>query len=1157
VQGPSQNPNGTAPTLPRRSWTAGLLVLLLTLGIASSAANAQTPQALFPIATQLKLSPFGFPVFAGDFNGDGVPDLAYITENNSLEIALSVGTNAPTTVTTQLTCPSTAGQAPMSFADVNHDKKLDLVYSCSGYIVIQLGNGDGTFATPAYSAINAGSPVLVDLNGDGFADITAFTVSGTSLEVAVFLNQGAANPGVFQNPKLYPVPSGSSSLLAGDFNGDGKQDLITTSVNTSTGAALSTAISILYGDGDGTLKPAATQSTPSFSGFTIGDLNGDGVTDLALLLVPATNTSLYTSVQVLLGSTSGTFAPGASLPIVANSAANLGGGQPLAAVALTGDGNLDLVVDTSVLSIFHGDGKGNFAATGTYAITGSPNIEGAPMLFADLTSSGLGLIFGDADATFYFPGNGDGTLQAALGTPVAGPIADVNNDGIADIVFAPPQGGPYFGTALGRGDGTFSILDQTTPLPGSANYYLLMTGDFNKDGKIDAIAIQPGSAGGDPCAQPPNSQLLSYLGSGDGRFQAVGTALPLGVSFASAGVTGDFNSDGNPDLILPYGACPLGLLFVPGQGDGTFGTPVPLSSTQTDTSPGLLVGDLNNDGKLDFIWGNGVFLGNGDGTFKQIPLTIPAATQRGPDAAALADLNGDGILDAVSSAGTAIYAGIGDGTFATTPFYTVPLPQNTYGDSFATADVNGDGNPDLLLVESGGGAPFLGVYLGNGHGNFTQDSNTYYVSAGGSSLPANAAVAARLNSQAPPPASDNKLDVLITMSSAAGSSTYMASLLNQTNPVPVKPAPITSTTALQASPSTGTPGTAITLTASVFGTEPTGSVSFTANGNSLGTEALSDGSATLETSFANPGSYTIVATYLGDSNNAGSSSSTTGVTIGQATTTTALQASPSSGNVNAQITLQATVTGSLPTGSVSFVAGATSLGKATLSNGVATLQTSFAAAGSYSTTAVYQGDANNLASTSSPATIVIAAPDFTVTATPTSGSVTPGQSGTFTFTVTPEGGYVGTVKFSCGAVPSLAACSFSPASVTPAGASPVSSTLTVTTAAATAMLSPSRSFGPSRPPSSPWVPAGGLALAGVMGLAFAPARLRRWNRELRLLSSGLLLASLALSIMGCGGGGQSTPSSPGTPAGSYTISVNATDSSSGPQHAVSITLSVQ
>jgi hypothetical protein len=257
--------------------------------------------------------------------------------------------------------------------------------------------------------------------------------------------------------------------------------------------------------------------------------------------------------------------------------------------------------------------------------------------------------------------------------------------------------------------------------------------------------------------------------------------------------------------------------------------------------------------------------------------------------------------------------------------------------------------------------------------------------------------------------------------------------------------------------------------------------------------------------------------------------------------------------VNGQITLKATVSGDSPTGSVSFAAGTTSLGKATLTNGVATLQTSFGAAGSYATTATYQGDQNNAASTSSAVTIVIAAPDFTVTATPTSGTVPAGQTASFTFTVTPVAGYTGTVKFSCGPLPAQAACSFAPASATPSGGSPASSTLTVTTAA-TAALHPNQHSTPSLPP---WIPAGGLAFAGAFGLAFLPKKIGRWRRQLRLLRWGLLLVSLPLSVLGCGGGNSTPPTPAATPSGSYTISVNVTDSAGGPQHAVNVALVVQ
>ena len=165
-----------------------------------------------------------------------------------------------------------------------------------------------------------------------------------------------------------------------------------------------------------------------------------------------------------------------------------------------------------------------------------------------------------------------------------------------------------------------SVLDQTTTLPSAGNY-LLVTGDFNGDGKVDTLAIQPGSAGHNATCGPPDAQLFSYLGTGDGRFVAKGAGLALGVgTVQSAGITGDFNGDGKLDLIVPYGCGQNNLVFVPGNGDGTFGTPVLLPGYETSAYPGLVAGDLNHDKKLDFIWGNAVFLGNGDGTFKQSPL---------------------------------------------------------------------------------------------------------------------------------------------------------------------------------------------------------------------------------------------------------------------------------------------------------------------------------------------------------------------------------------------------------------------------------------------------------------------------------------------------------------------------------------------------------
>ena len=165
-------------------------LLLAALGIPTflcESAKAQTQPAIFPVATQVTLPTGSNPVFIGDFNGDGKPDLASFLSSPSAPsvfIQLNFGGSAPTTVTTTL-CVAGAGQP--SFADVNNDKKLDLVYSCNGFLTVQLGNGDGTFQAPAYYGKYVGPPAFADLNGDGYLDIAALIPTANAApQVAVF-----------------------------------------------------------------------------------------------------------------------------------------------------------------------------------------------------------------------------------------------------------------------------------------------------------------------------------------------------------------------------------------------------------------------------------------------------------------------------------------------------------------------------------------------------------------------------------------------------------------------------------------------------------------------------------------------------------------------------------------------------------------------------------------------------------------------------------------------------------------------------------------------------------------------------------------------------------------------------------------------------------
>jgi hypothetical protein len=867
----------------------------------------------------------------------------------------------------------------------------------------------------------------VDLNGDGFLDVAASSLLGNSPAVAVLLNQGSAAPGMLATAKSYAGQAQVTSgpMVTGDFNGDGKQDVV-------LGGS---QLEVFYGNGDGTLQTA--QTTTGGGNPVAGDFNHDGVTDIAYVAYPSNPSGLY-SFQVLLGNANGKFTTGINFSLDYY----LGGAIPFIVGTTNGANNVNLALVGDYTSILIGDGNGGFGFGNSYSLTGYPAATQAG------SDGKTDLVMTAVPGFTVLAGNGDGTFQGVFRIPLGEDFsdlvngspngqlvaADLNGDGLTDVLGIGATGNLV--SALGRGDGTFSPANPTT----GSSLSSLAAGDFNGDGKVDVVGIS---------ASSQDSTLFFYSGNGNGTFQPSLPGLVVNAPGVQVGVTGDFNGDNNLDLVVPYSAnfpsTGSGLIFVPGNGNGTFGSPILFSQQDALTYQQLLVADLNNDKKLDLIWNSAVYLGNGDGTFHQIPLALTGTPL------VISDLNGDGIPDVVmGTVSVNIYAGKGDGTFQTSPFYTASIPNQSTPppSSGSVGDVNGDGHPDLLVHHfTIDGDNMLSVFLGDGQGNFTLDSNAYYTSffngtSGG--------LLARVNNQAPKLPNDNALDYL------AFSVGGVIPLLNQTNPKPAAPTPLPSSTVLSSSANTA--------------------------------------------------------------------------------------------DENQQLTLTATVTGLNPTGTVSFVSAGTTLGTGAAVSGVAAFSASFAAAGTYAVTANYAGDSENLPSSSSPVTIMIAAPDFTVAATPASGSVSPGQTTTFTLKVSPVAGYSGTVNFSCGALPSLAVCSFAPASVTPSG-SAVSSTLTLTTVAATSMLKSERPFGP-------WIPAGGLAIAGVMGLAIAPGRRRRWNRQLRLLSWWFLLASLSLAVVGCGGGNR-MPSNPGTPAGTYSISVSASDSAGGPQHAAGISLTVQ
>jgi len=373
----------------------------------------------------------------------------------------------------------------------------------------------------------------------------------------------------------------------------------------------------------------------------------------------------------------------------------------------------------------------------------------------------------------------------------------------------------------------------------------------------------------------------------------------------------------------------------------------------------------------------------------------------------------------------------------------------------------------------------------------------------------------------------------------------------------VAPVATATTTTLSASATSVAVGTSVTLTATVkpaSGTPtPTGTVTFIDGANTLGTGTLNgSGVATYSASSLALGAHSLTASYAGDSRNTASASSAITVTVTVGATTTTLTASPTSVALGSSVTFTATVAGtsgvSAPTGTVTFMNGTTALGTGTLNgSGTATYTATSLAAGSYSVTAAYAGDANNAASTSSAVAVNVwpGAQDFSISLSPSSGSVSRGKPMTVTVTITSVNGFASATTLSCSGLPKNSTCDFSSPSVTPAVAGTATSTLTLKadTNTATAALDPGR--------NGPEWGAGRVAYAMLGALFLLPvlgSRRRKLRHLLQTLGALLLLAFVASGGMtGCGGG-------PTTPAGTYSVQIAAASGSTTHQATFSLTV---
>jgi hypothetical protein len=355
--------------------------------------------------------------------------------------------------------------------------------------------------------------------------------------------------------------------------------------------------------------------------------------------------------------------------------------------------------------------------------------------------------------------------------------------------------------------------------------------------------------------------------------------------------------------------------------------------------------------------------------------------------------------------------------------------------------------------------------------------------------------------------------------------------------------------ALTATPSTATIGTAIALKATLSSTAgtPTGTVYFMDGTNTLGSMTLSGGSASYSATALAGGPHSITARYSGDGSFVAVTSTAQTVTINLITPSVALTATPSTATAGTAIALNATVTGTgaTPTGTVKFYDGSSLLSTFTLAgtSGVATYSATALAVGPHSITAAYSGDGNFTAVTSAGQAVTINAvpPTISLAANPSSLTIKSGSTGTTVITVTPAGGYTGTLTFACGSLPSAASCSFAPATLTFTGAATAqTSTLTFSTVSAHAAL---------KMPFDRRLP-----MAALATLLLLPWAMRRRSRLKGILPALVLMGSLALlAVSGCGS--PAGPTTVDTPVGPYSVPVNVTGATS--TNTLSLQITVQ
>jgi len=608
----------------------------------------------------------------------------------------------------------------LALGDVDGDGDLDAFFGIYPQIRLYLDDGTGTFTDvtptnlPALIA-STRAVALGDVDGDG--DLDAFM--GNVGQDRLYVNDGM---GVFTDvtaTNLSAFLDNTWAVALGDVDGDGDLDAF---VGNGDLASSVQQNRLHLNDGTGTFTDVTGTNLPALVDSTravaLGDVDGDGDLD-AFVGNSGGQNRLY------LNGGTGVFVD----VTVTNLPALVDSTRAVALGDVDGDGDLDALAGPSHLYLNDG--------TGTFADLGSTNLPG---LFYNPSAIALGDVDGDGDldallgqsvalatSSYLFLNNGAGvftdvtatSLPASVSLTGAVALGDVDGDGDLDAFVGnlfPHQDRLY----LNLGTGVFTDVTAATLPPQFDQTLAIALGDVDGDGDLDALA---GNFG----------QSRLHLNSGTGVFTDVtATSLPISIAPATAVVFGDVDGDGDLDAFVGnFGQSTLYLNGGLGAFTDVTATNLPALS---DLTQAVALGDVDGDGDLDAFAGtvpgfypgsghNHLFLNDGTGVFTDVPASNLSAPVEFTTAVALADVDGDGDLDAFVGnyqQQNRLYLNGGIGDFADVTATNLPtLVDDTRG--VAVGDVDGDGDLDAFVGNGGQNRLLLNV----GAGVFTDVSAAY------------------------------------------------------------------------------------------------------------------------------------------------------------------------------------------------------------------------------------------------------------------------------------------------------------------------------------------------------------------------------------------------------------------------------------------------